>query len=256
MGDESEVRVLVVDDDAASLEATRIMLSVAGFEVRGANNGAVGLEEVLRYRPDVVVFDFWMPVADGRELLQGIREVARGRLGLVAMSGTPEVEDWCSRVGVSQFVRKPFARADLVAAVQRALEEARTTSVRSRVPSQMPVAHQRRVDRAVMLVGPHESTRPIRDALRATDPLQVAVVQDVDDAIRALESFRLDALMVCGSSDHASLPQLVAAATVQGLPVLLDRAPQTALGEAKVEVASSADSDRVVALIREVVARR
>jgi len=254
MGDDTEVRVLVVDDDSPSLEATRTMLSVAGFRVRGANNGAVGLEEVLTYRPDVVVFDFWMPVADGRELLQGIREVARGRLGLVAMSGTPEVEDWCARVGVSQFVRKPFARADIVGAVQRALDEARTVSVRSRVPSSMPTAHRLRVDRAVMVVGPREAVRPIRNGLREGErPMQVAVVEGVDDAIRALNSFMLDAIAVCDSSDHEQLAELSAEASVRGLPLILDR-PSSVSGEG-VHVADSMDPEVVIELIHKVVAR-
>ena len=256
MGDESGVRVLVVDDDGASLEATRTMLSVSGYDVRGANNGAVGLEEVLTFRPEVVVFDFWMPVADGRELLQGIREVARGRLGLVAMSGTPEVEDWCTRVGVSQFVRKPFARPELVEAVKRALDEARTASVRSRVPSSMPTARRLRVDRAVMVVGPREAVRPIRNGLREGErPMQVAVVEGVDDAVRALNSFMLDAIAVCDSSDDAQLPELIAEATARGLPLVLNRPSMSDVSSSRVHVAVSDDPEVVIGLIHELVAK-
>src|SRR5438445_13407269 len=93
-------RILVVDDDSKTLEVVRVALGDT-FDLRDAPNGAVGLESVLTFRPDVIVFDFWMPVLGGRELVHGIREVARTRVGLVAMSGTPEVEDWCARVGVA-----------------------------------------------------------------------------------------------------------------------------------------------------------
>lgn len=257
MGDESEVRVLVVDDDGASLEATRTMLSLSGFEVRSANNGAVGLEEVLTFRPDVVVFDFWMPVADGRELLQGIREVARGRPGLVAMSGTPEVEDWCGRVGVNQFVRKPFDRTTLVDAVQRALEEARTASVRNRLPSSRPTPTRVRVDRAVMVVGPREVVRPIRNALREAErPIQVAVVEGVDDAVRALSSFMLDAIAVCAASDDERLPDLAAEATARGLPLVLDRPSRHELPTTRLHVSDSSTPSAVVDLIQELVSRQ
>src|SRR3954469_17903581 len=102
-------RVLVVEDDARLLAATSKVLERQGFEVQGATNGALGLEHVITFRPEVVVFDFWMPVADGRELLQGIREVYRERVGLVVTADTPEVEDWCTRVGVTQFVRTPYS---------------------------------------------------------------------------------------------------------------------------------------------------
>lgn len=257
-GDSADVRVLVVDDDPPSLDATRAMLAHAGFEVRVAQNGAIGLEEVLTYRPDVVVFDFWMPVADGRELLSGIREVARGRLGLVAMSGTPEVEDWCARVGVRQFVRKPFEHRAIVEAVRRAAEESRFDSVRSRISSNMPTSHRLHLDRAVLVVGPREAVRAVRGQLRQGErPLQVAVVEGVDDAIRALASFQLDAIVVCGSGDDGHLPELVSEASVRGLPVVLDRPlpaeARTALPDG-VYISSSTDAQRVVTLVHTVIA--
>jgi DNA-binding NtrC family response regulator len=256
MGDETEARVLVVDDDAPSVEAAQTMLSLSGFTVRGAQNGATGLEEVLTFRPDVVVFDFWMPVADGRELLQGIREVARGRMGLVAMSGTPEVEDWCGRVGVNQFIRKPFDRHALLEAVRRALEEARTASVRNRSSSSMPAAHRLRVDRAVMVVGSRENVRAVRHRLREGErPVQVAVVEGVDDAVRALGSFQLDAIAVCGVHDDPMLPALIAAASVRGLPVVLDRPSESReVSSPRVYVAESTSADAMVNLIQGLVA--
>lgn len=261
MGEHEGVRVLVVDDDAASLEAARTMLGLSGFEVRGANNGAVGLEEILTFRPDVVIFDFWMPVADGRELLQGIREVGR-RLGLVAMSGTPEVEDWCGRVGVTQFLRKPFERAELIDAVRLALDEARSSSVRSRIASSTPAAHRMRVDRAVMLVGPRESVAPIRNRLREGErPTTVACVEGVEDASRALASFQLDAVAILACDGDAMLPALIAEASVRGLPVILDRPSSAASTPAwpsgsspRVHVAPACEADAVVALIQQVIA--
>jgi len=252
-----DARVLVVDDDAPSLDSTSAMLTHAGFDVRGARNGAIGLEEVLTFRPDVVVFDFWMPVVDGRDLLAGIREVARGRLGLVAMSGTPEVEDWCARVGVRQFVRKPFERLRMVDAVRRALDEARVDSVRTRISSNMPAAQRVRLDRAVLVVGPREAVRTVRTLLRHGErPLQVAVVEGVEDAIRALASFQLDAIVVCGSGDDARLAELVSEASVRGLPVVLDTpisSPNAAALPTGVHVSPSKEATRVVDVLHAVL---
>lgn len=256
MGESSELeaRVLVVDDDHGALEVARTMLGLSGFEVRSANNGALGLEEVLTFRPDVVVFDFWMPVADGRELLQGIREVGR-RPGLVAMSGTPEVEDWCGRVGVSQFVRKPFERTALLDAVRRALEEARSTSVRARPSSSsMPATRRLRVDRAIMVVGSRAAVTPVRNRLREGDrPFQVAAVEGVEDAIRALSSFQLDAIAICGDERDPMLPALIAEASVRGLPIIL-ACPAFDVPSTRVHIAPSSDPDALVQTIHSVVA--
>ncbi len=229
------------------------MLGLSGFDVRSANNGALGLEEVLTFCPDVVIFDFWMPVADGRELLQGIREVGR-RLGLVAMSGTPEVEDWCGRVGVHQFLRKPFERGDLIEAVQRAFDEARTASGRLRPVSSVPDSRAMRVQRAVMMVGHRDLVTPIRNGLREHErPMQVACVERVEDAMRALSSFRLDAVVVCGASDDPLLPDFVAEANVRGLPIILDREARGLAGT-QLHVAPRRDAADVIALIHSVVA--
>lgn len=236
---------MVVDDDPASLESTTTILALADYEVRGAQNGAIGLEEVITFRPEVVVFDFWMPVADGRDLLQGIREVARERLGLVAISGHPEVEDWCARVGVGEFVRKPFDRDRILSAVGRALDEARTSSVRARAAgdsappsrrsSSMLAARRLKVERAVLVVGDREAVRPVRALLRdGARPMQVAVVEGIRDAVRALGGFKVDAVAVCGKGAVADpeLEALIAEASGRGLPVVLDRVPPEGRGDA------------------------
>lgn len=258
MGDnleaQSTLRVLVVDDDHASLEAVRTMLEISSdtrYEVRSANNGALGLEEVLTFRPDVVLFDFWMPVADGRELLQGIREVGR-KPGLVAMSGTPEVEDWCGRVGVSYFIRKPFDRASLVEIIHNAHDDAKIGGARSKPSSSMPASHRLRVDRAVMVVGSRQAVTPVRNLLREGDrPFQVAAVEGVEDAIRALGSFKLDALVICGENDDPMLSALIAEASVRGLPIVVTREIES--NGPRIHVAPN-EPNAIVAAIHRVVA--
>jgi CheY-like chemotaxis protein len=245
-------RVLVVDDDASARESTCEMLSVSGYEVQSAINGAVGLEAVLTFRPEVVVFDFWMPVSDGRELLLGIREVARERMGLVAMSGTPEVEDWCTRVGVAQFVRKPFEKQVLVEAVGRALDDARASSQRS-LPSLRPSQRRLLATRAVLLVGEHEVVRAVRSRLREGEqPMQVAVVPELEDAHRALGSFMLDAVAICGRTgeDRSTLSQLAADAAARGLPLVVDAANEVDVPpSARVSFVRDANPDALVVAI-------
>jgi CheY-like chemotaxis protein len=231
-------RVLVVDDDATTLQAVSDCLEEKGWVVHGASNGAVGLERVLTFRPDVVVFDFWMPVADGRELVQGIREVARARVGLVAMSGTPEVEDWCGRVGVSAFVRKPFDVDQLRAAVAKAHDEARTASSSTRLSaattgrSDPPTSRRLRLDRAVLVVGEGDEVNVLRGILRSSaPPMQVASVQAVADALRALASIAVDAVAVCGPSAlrDTALLELVVAAAGRGIPIVIEKSAHVAL---------------------------
>ncbi|GAC1359296.1 MAG: hypothetical protein NVSMB47_12130 [Polyangiales bacterium] len=231
----ASTRVLVVDDDVDTIEAVSAALR-GGFEVHAAPNGAVGLERVITLRPEVVVFDFWMPVVDGRELVSGIREVARMHVGLVAMSGTPEVEDWCARMGIAAFLRKPFEAEPLRRAVVRALEQARTRTsstslgaVRDGAESSRRSSSRRiRVDRAVLAVGDEDQVAVLRALLRAAGaPVQVAAVGSVSEALRALTSIAVDAIAVCGTK-HIEDPDflhLVAASTNRGVTVVVESNP-------------------------------
>jgi two-component system chemotaxis response regulator CheY len=235
MGAGGTTRVLVVDDDQTTLEVVATALGDE-FEVRDAPNGAVGLERVLTFKPDVIVFDFWMPVLGGRELVHGIREVARTRVGLVAMSGTPEVEDWCTRVGVAAFLKKPFDAAQLRAAVSRALEDARRSSSSGfpsmREASSTSSARRLRIDRAVLVVAPEDEVALLRALLRAGEvPMQVAAVATVSEAVKALGSIAVDAVCVCGAKllEDPEIMALVAASKSRGVPFVVEANPSLEL---------------------------
>lgn len=58
-------RVLVVDDDPAIRDVLTLVFSVSGYEVRTAADGAVALQILGAWRPDVIILDLVMPVLNG-----------------------------------------------------------------------------------------------------------------------------------------------------------------------------------------------
>ena len=66
-------RVLLVDDNAVVMAVYRSGLSMAGFTVDTASDGAAGAGARRRDRPDVIVLDLMLPVIDGFEVLRRIR---------------------------------------------------------------------------------------------------------------------------------------------------------------------------------------
>ncbi len=224
MEDAASAKVLVIEDDRAVQNLAGSLLSSRGYEVRCASNGAVGLEQAITFRPEVILFDFWMPVADGRALVQGLREVVKTRVGLACMSATPEVEDWCARIGVSAFVRKPFTATELCKAVDRALEDVRASVPSLRVVAEVAPTSRPRADRTVLLVGRGARPPEVRASLRAqTSPMQVAGVDSASDALRVLASIAIDAVAVCGDSpdEDPDVEELVAEGIARKLPVLV-----------------------------------
>jgi PAS domain S-box-containing protein len=116
--------VLVVDDEAALRETTQLLLAGANYRVVVAADGEEALRRVeeLRDRLAVVITDLNMPGLDGLGLATELRR--RGfRMPVVVSGGLlGEAESRAFRaVDVEVFLNKPFSRADLFAALRRAL---------------------------------------------------------------------------------------------------------------------------------------
>ena len=67
-------KVLVVEDNDATLAALHDVLVKEGFTVFEAKNGLDGAAVALRERPDLILLDILMPVMDGWEMLKQVRE--------------------------------------------------------------------------------------------------------------------------------------------------------------------------------------
>ena len=72
-------RVLVVDDDDIMRRGVLQALEKAGWTVREADNGRVGLERLAEALPDIIVLDLMMPEMDGFEFLDELRKRAEWR---------------------------------------------------------------------------------------------------------------------------------------------------------------------------------
>ena len=75
----TKLRVLVVDDEAATRAALQGLLESQGYSVDQAANGAAALERLVELPPDVIVTDLDMPVMNGMQLLQALRERLAGK---------------------------------------------------------------------------------------------------------------------------------------------------------------------------------
>jgi DNA-binding response OmpR family regulator len=120
-------RVLVVDDEPDILPPGGVTLELAGHDVLLAADGPSALEAVRGERPDLVVLDVMLPGMDGWEILRRIKSDAdRGVSHVPVLLLTARAGD-LDRVrggieGAIGYVTKPFAIAELRAAVNDALE--------------------------------------------------------------------------------------------------------------------------------------
>jgi two-component system KDP operon response regulator KdpE len=115
----SPARVLVVEDDEGIRSLLSAMLTLRGFDVVAAATG----EEALRVAADgidVVLLDLGLPGMTGLDVCRTLAS----HLPVIVVTGRAHSEDFrdAIKAGASDFVVKPFRRADLLAALGRALE--------------------------------------------------------------------------------------------------------------------------------------
>ncbi|HEY9825424.1 MAG TPA: response regulator [Stenomitos sp.] len=88
------LRVLVVDDTADDREFAIAVLSGSGIEVSAVASAAEALEELERFRPDVLLIDIRMPGDDGYSLIRQIRALEAEQGGHLAAAAITAYLDW------------------------------------------------------------------------------------------------------------------------------------------------------------------
>jgi CheY-like chemotaxis protein len=124
-GDDAETKgtVLVIDDDPTFLEAIRLLLCDAGYNVLTSSTGPKGLD-MVRYAPKdvrLVLLDYNMPRFNGAETLEFLRKLSPA-LKVVAVSGfrVSDLPESFHR-GVDKLLSKPFSNDQLLKTVEEVI---------------------------------------------------------------------------------------------------------------------------------------
>ena len=115
-------RVLVVDDEESITELVSMALRYEGFEVETASAGYAALEQLAKFRPDLVVLDVMLPDVDGFTIAERVRRERRD-VPVLFLTARDATEDKVRglTIGGDDYVTKPFSVAELVARVQAVL---------------------------------------------------------------------------------------------------------------------------------------
>jgi len=122
-------KILVVDDEPSLRELIVTALQGEGFEVLEAGDGLSGIETARRSSPDLVICDILMPNLDGYGALKVLREdPSTATIPFIFLTGSMERSTMRQGMdlGADDFITKPFAMPELLAAVRARLEKQRT----------------------------------------------------------------------------------------------------------------------------------
>ena len=116
-----KIKILLVDDDRQNSELLRKFLEVEGYEVEYAENGRAGWEMYATSCPDLVLLDINMPLMNGFELAQKIREQDRDVL-IFFLTDRTEKADRLKGFDLkgNDYIPKPFYPEELIAKINGA----------------------------------------------------------------------------------------------------------------------------------------
>lgn len=123
--------MVVAEDDPASLELALRLVRHAGHDAHFTSDGKSALDLAARVRPQLLLLDMNLPTLDGWQVAAALRRTSwAGALRILAVSAGAMVsdEERALASGCDEFLAKPYAPRDLLAAVARQLAQPRASA--------------------------------------------------------------------------------------------------------------------------------
>ena len=122
--------ILVMEDDLSVAKGLEMVLSEGGFDVNLAGTGELALEAFKQKRFDLLVADLRLPDIDGMEVIKQIKaEKPETEVIVITGYGTTATAVEAMKLGVHDFLPKPFTEDQIKAAIDEALKKHAAISV-------------------------------------------------------------------------------------------------------------------------------
>jgi two-component system, OmpR family, KDP operon response regulator KdpE len=151
--DDSQGRLLIVEDDSALRRSLRTTLDILGFDVGEASNGEDGLVRLRMVDYEAVLLDINMPGIGGIETCRRIRRIyTKMPILMLTVRDSEDDKVEALEAGADDYVTKPFQTRELTARIRAAVRRFRAPET----PAEMPIRNgaimldpvRRRVERA------------------------------------------------------------------------------------------------------------
>jgi two-component system KDP operon response regulator KdpE len=119
-------RILAVDDEPQILKALATNLTVRGYDVDVATDGATAVRLAADRRPDLVILDLGLPTMSGLEVIDALRSWTTTPIIVLSARDTDPDKIAALDAGADDYVTKPFSIGELMARVRAALRRSAT----------------------------------------------------------------------------------------------------------------------------------
>ena len=207
-------KILVIDDEKATLKMFRLFLDLYGFDIHTAESGEEGLEIFDREKPGIVLTDIKMPGMDGIEVLKEIkRRAPQTEVIVITGHGDMDLAIQALNLDAADFINKPIQRQSLENGLARARERLKIArSLQDQVNSRMAD------NNLVIRLQGHISAK-------SEQYLKDAYAESVPKGVKQV-IFHFDDSTSVNGAGIAILTQLVLDSEKQGIGILMAGVPE------------------------------
>jgi len=178
-------KIIIIDDEKRMCDSLTALLSDDGYQVIAYQNSPEAATAIRNQKVDLVITDIKMPVMDGLQILQVVKEVDED-IPVILMTGYASLDSAIEAVvqGAYDYLLKPVEFAYLELAVNRALEKRRSDLARLKLLEELKLSNlilQRRISELNAL---YEAGKSIGSTANLNELLKqiVALASSVTDA--------------------------------------------------------------------------
>jgi CheY-like chemotaxis protein len=122
------ITILIAEDDTSTAQLLQTLLELESFTTWVAAQPQEACAMIRAHRPDVALIDMHLAHAEGLDVLHATRSDPALNATAVVMTSALDRSEEALAAGADAFLLKPFARAELFGAIQKALANRRARS--------------------------------------------------------------------------------------------------------------------------------
>jgi GAF domain-containing protein/FixJ family two-component response regulator len=181
-------KILIVEDDRDLAQLMVILMQQSGYQTVVAHDGIEGLNLARREQPDLILLDLLLPRMSGMQLLRQLHDrQMHAPVVILTAWGSEEMAIQALRMGVKDYITKPFDLEEMLEVAERALAEGRLRGERDTLTEQLQISNRALERRVRQLTALYEVGQALAATLDPDDLLNVILreacrVLDVNEA--------------------------------------------------------------------------